>query len=164
MTLRYHNLEAAALAVAKLRDDGHFARICDESVSSLWGPGAVGGVRVLASDAPIEEEAGSIPDSKGIEDIMQIGRMIVAGLWTFSAIAAGLVILRAAVMAPLGFAIALLVIGLATSVVLLGGGLLALTVHPALAHSVLRSGTKSVFVDSILVLIVIMLLLARAIT
>ena len=119
---------------------------------------------MLASDAPIEEEAGSIPDSKGIEDIMQIGRMIVAGLWTFSAIAAGLVILRAAVMAPLGFAIALLVIGLATSVVLLGGGLLALTVHPALAHSVLRSGTKSVFVDSILVLIVIMLLLARAIT
>lgn len=37
MTLRFATYEGAALAAAKLRDDGHFAEIFHDTVALLWG-------------------------------------------------------------------------------------------------------------------------------
>ena len=53
-TAHYPTLEAAYLAVARLRNEGYVASVCDDAVATIWGPLAVGGVRVVSSDEPIE--------------------------------------------------------------------------------------------------------------
>lgn len=161
MILRFHNFEAAALAVAKLRDDGYFARVCDESVAALWGPGAVGGLRVIVSDEPIEDEIESLPSSMLIEAFLRFGRMVVAGLWTFLGISLGLIVLRAAVSNPLGFAISVAIYGLAAGVVLFGGALLSISTQRIFADSVLRDATKSNFAGDVLIMLVVVVMLAR---
>ena len=161
MILRFHNFEAAALAVAKLRDDGYFARICDESVAALWGPGAVGGLRVIVSDEPIEDEIKSLPSSMLIEAFLRFGRMVAAGLWIFLGISLGLIVLRAAVSNPLGFAISVAIYGLAAGVVLFGGALLSISTQRIFADSVLRDATKSNFAGDVLIMLVVVVILAR---
>jgi hypothetical protein len=54
--LYFPNYESACLAVTKLRDEGHFAEVCDVACSSIYGAAAIGGVRVIASDEPIPED------------------------------------------------------------------------------------------------------------
>jgi hypothetical protein len=48
--------EEAAVFATAMRADGYIADILDEDMASIYGPLAIGGVRVLVSDQPLEEE------------------------------------------------------------------------------------------------------------
>ncbi|MGJ8724323.1 MAG: hypothetical protein ACSHYB_07190 [Roseibacillus sp.] len=70
-TLVFSDHIEAAIAASRLRSEGYAADICDESVSSLWGPLTVGGVRVFVSEGvELELSSGSevLSDSDGWAD------------------------------------------------------------------------------------------------
>jgi len=61
--LHFHNHTDAALCVCRLRADGHRAYLLDEATSWLWGPLAVGGIRVAVYPGDEDgSEAEEIPD------------------------------------------------------------------------------------------------------
>jgi len=54
---RFHNHTDAAMLACRMRADGHRAYLLDEASSWLWGPLAVGGIRVAVYPRNEEEEA-----------------------------------------------------------------------------------------------------------
>lgn len=56
MISRFYNFEEASIYAARMRSEGRYAEILDGTMSSMWGPLAVGGVRVIVSDAPVEDD------------------------------------------------------------------------------------------------------------
>jgi hypothetical protein len=57
---RFHNHTDAAMWACRMRDEGHRAYLLDETTSWLWGPLAVGGIRVAVY--PQDPDAEHIPD------------------------------------------------------------------------------------------------------
>lgn len=45
--------EDAGLFASYMRSEGYFAEVLDQGASSLYGPAAIGGIRVLLSDEPV---------------------------------------------------------------------------------------------------------------
>jgi|GEM_PF-7046192 len=87
MIHRFHNPETASLFAAKLRSEGHFARVLDTHVSHLWGPLPMGGARVLASPEPVPDAAPpTIPGSRLFMPLMRT--LVVA--WVPCAIGLGI--------------------------------------------------------------------------
>jgi hypothetical protein len=67
--LHFHNHTDAALCVCRLRADGNRAYLLDEATSWLWGPLAVGGIRVAVypqDDENSEEEEIPEPPKRDI--------------------------------------------------------------------------------------------------
>jgi hypothetical protein len=81
--------EEAAIFASAIRSDGYFAEILDEGMGSIYGPLAIGGIRVLVSDEPLEdavdEEAGAQELSGKADDgeLLNTARMMVVGLVGF---------------------------------------------------------------------------------
>lgn len=55
-TVRFDTWERAAIFAGRMRDEGRRATLLDEGVAFLWGPVAVGGVRVMVSDLVLDDE------------------------------------------------------------------------------------------------------------
>ena len=49
--------EEAAVFATAMRAEGYMAEILDEGMASIYGPLAIGGVRVVVSDGQVEQEA-----------------------------------------------------------------------------------------------------------
>jgi len=47
--------EEAAIYASAMRSEGHFAEVLDEGMGAIYGPLAIGGIRVLASDEPFDD-------------------------------------------------------------------------------------------------------------
>lgn len=165
-TTHFSTLEAAHLAVARLRNDGYAAFVCDDAVASIWGPLAVGGVRVVASEEPVAE-ADRIADFPTSQQ-----RVVISGLVRF-AVMALLSVVAACVLVglfalaaddPLRIALYLISNTIPIVGVLLLAALLAPWIHGILAKSLLRSETRTSAVDYLvtalgLILIVLVALL-----
>lgn len=140
MILRFPNHEQASLCVAELRSEGHFAEICNDISASLWGPAAVGGVRVIATDEPVAEDCEPPSEPHAAGGIKVLMRVVVLVLWFTAAGWIGLNLLMAALGEPLGFIVVLLL--LAAAVCAIAG--MSLLWHRMLSGSMIRSAEKSV--------------------
>ena len=105
MNLRFPDAERAALVAASLRAEGYFAEVADIHSSSLWGPVATSGVRVVVSRERIDDtdpssEVGSPP---GL--VLGSLRMIVLALAVFGIAATAWMIAVAALANPVAFVI-----------------------------------------------------------
>ena len=72
-TFVFSNHFEAAVAAAHLQNEGFTVEVYDESVAALWGPLAVGGVRVVVEpgrEGESTEEALLLPTSDGPVDIV----------------------------------------------------------------------------------------------
>lgn len=119
--MRFDTYEAASIFVGVMQADGHFAAILDESMGFIYGPMAIGGFRVIATDEPVE--ATEEPPGEGaIEGAvlnflrLAVGAFIVLGLavgigivWKAAgdSFMTGLFLLAAAVAGWLGICLAL---------------------------------------------------------
>ncbi len=95
--------EEAAIFAATMRSEGYFAEILDEGMGAIYGPLAIGGIRVLVSEQPIATE----PDdalqestdrplhepASGDGEFRQTVRFFTVGLVAFGLIALALFIL-----------------------------------------------------------------------
>lgn len=90
--------EEAAIFAAAMRSEGRFAEIFDEEMGSIYGPLAIGGIRVLVSDQASEEPEGGA-NGERIENPMagstpEGGVFLQAlRLFTVSLVACGLIAL-----------------------------------------------------------------------
>ncbi len=62
MLVRFNTLAEAVSFAARRRSEGFLAELCDEAVSSLWGPLTVGGVAVITSDVAVRSAVPDTPD------------------------------------------------------------------------------------------------------
>lgn len=140
MILNFSNPESASMRVAKLRAEGHFAELCDEASAALWGPSAVGGVRVIATDEPVTEDC--VPTTK--PDVFgEFGnsiRIVVIALWLVAASWIGLIFILTTLRDPLGSVAVLLI--LAGTVYGMAG--VSILWHRVLSASIIRSADKKV--------------------
>jgi len=78
--------EDAAIFASAMRSDGYFAGILDEDMGAIYGPLAIGGIRVVVSDEPIggevDETAGRQALSGNAEDgeFLRTLRLFVVGI------------------------------------------------------------------------------------
>lgn len=76
--------EEAAIFASSRRSDGYFAEILDEGMGAIYGPLAIGGIRVVVSDEPLEEtgDGADAPPPGHAEDgeFLRLVRMLVVGL------------------------------------------------------------------------------------
>jgi hypothetical protein len=78
--------EEAAIYASSRRSDGYFAEILDEGMGAIYGPLAIGGIRVVVSDEPLEdpvaEPDGSPPPPAPPRDseLLTLVRLLVVGI------------------------------------------------------------------------------------
>lgn len=78
MIVRFDTWERASVFAAKMQSEGRHAVILDGGVSFLWGPLAVGGVRVAVSDIVLDED-GEWPAMETMEsELANVLRGLVA--------------------------------------------------------------------------------------
>lgn len=76
--VRFDTWERAAIFAGRMRDEGRRATLLDEGVAFLWGPAAVGGVRVMVSDLVLDDEE-EWPEVEGVNhEAVWILRSMVA--------------------------------------------------------------------------------------
>ena len=76
--VRFDSWERAAIFAGRMRDEGRRATMMDEGVAFLWGPAAVGGVRVMVSDLVLDEDE-EWPEVEGVEhEAVWVLRSLVA--------------------------------------------------------------------------------------
>jgi hypothetical protein len=77
-TVRFDTWERAAIFAGRMRDEGRRATLLDEGVAFLWGPAAVGGVRVMVSDLVLDDEE-EWPEVEGVDsEAVWVLRSLVA--------------------------------------------------------------------------------------
>jgi hypothetical protein len=77
-TVRFDTWERAAIFAGRMRDEGRRATLLDEGVAFLWGPVAVGGVRVMVSDLVLDDEE-AWPEVEGVDsEAVWVLRSLVA--------------------------------------------------------------------------------------
>lgn len=160
MILRFANHEDAAIAAAKLRDEGHFAELCDDSSAALWGPGAVGGVRVIASDAPVEDLDELPSPSRPAGVIWNVLRLIVAAAGLVAAATLAWLMLMLAVRNPVLF----LLLTTAVAVMIYAGAVWSIICQRLLSTSILRRSAKRVLDPVLLLVLALVVLVALAVT
>ncbi|RYD65862.1 MAG: hypothetical protein EOP83_06425 [Verrucomicrobiaceae bacterium] len=67
MIVRFDPWEEASIFTVEMQEEGRHAVILDEGVCFLWGPPAVGGVRVMVSDIVLDED-GEWPEVETVEN------------------------------------------------------------------------------------------------
>jgi len=74
--------EEAAIFATAMRSDGYFAEILDDGMGSIYGPLAIGGIRVVVSDEPMEESADEAGHPGQTEDgeFLRTLRLFVVGI------------------------------------------------------------------------------------
>jgi hypothetical protein len=76
--VRFDSWERAAIFAGRMRDEGRRATMMDEGVAFLWGPAAVGGVRVMVSDLVLDEDE-EWPEVEGVDhEAVWVLRSLVA--------------------------------------------------------------------------------------
>ena len=102
--------EEAAIFASSMRSDGYFAEILDEGMGSIYGPLAIGGIRVLVSDEPLEDAVDGAagpqePASKADDgEFLKTLRMLVVGLVGFGLAVVVVMLLSVTSENPLGLA------------------------------------------------------------
>lgn len=97
MVRTFGTWEEAALYASFMRSEGYFAALLDECVAPLYGPAAIGGIRVLVSDEPVTDDPEN-PDDELHEcevppptppdgKLVQIIRLVTVSLVAFGLIA-----------------------------------------------------------------------------
>ncbi|MGJ8726145.1 MAG: hypothetical protein ACSHYB_16435 [Roseibacillus sp.] len=83
-TYVFSNHFEAAVAAVELRNDGYAVEVYDDSVAALWGPMAVGGVRLVVD--PIQDRG-----SFGENELLQVGDgpVDVVFRWVFAFVLVG---------------------------------------------------------------------------
>lgn len=160
MILRFANHEDAAMAAAKLRDEGHFAELCDDSSAALWGPGAVGGVRVITTGAPVEDMNELPSPSRPAGVIWNVMRLIVAAAGLVAAAALTWWMLMLAVKNPVLF----LLLAAFVIVMTYAGAAWSMICQKLLSASILRRRSKSVLDPVFLLVLALVVLVALAVT
>ena len=96
--------EEAAIFASAMRSDGYFAEILDEEMGSIYGPLAIGGVRVLVSDETIEDtDESTVADNRAMPPVpatpdagpfLQALRLVTVSLVAFGLIALAIFLLK----------------------------------------------------------------------
>lgn len=163
MIYRYQNYETAALAVAKLRAEGYYATISNDSVASLWGPGAVGGVRVVASDEPIEDaDVVSLPDSPILNALMAVARWILFGLWIALSGCFAFLLVMQFMAYPVVTIVFLLLFALVLFLAIYTAAAFSPMLHSVLKESIFRARSGSSAANPFLLALVLFIVLACA--
>lgn len=113
MVRTFGTWEEAAIYSSYMRSEGYFAALLDECVAPLYGPAAIGGIRVLLSDEPVTTTAvGQDEELSGCEtpppaspdgELVQIIRLATISLVAFGLIALAISLMQTAHLIPGGF-------------------------------------------------------------
>jgi hypothetical protein len=103
MVRTFGTWEEAALYASFMRSEGYFAALLDECVAPLYGPAAVGGIRVLLSDEPVTNDVDGLhedlhedespPPSPPDGELVQFIRIA-----TVSLVASGLIVVAFSIL------------------------------------------------------------------
>lgn len=139
MVRMFGTWEEAALFASYMRSEGYFASLLDECVAPLYGPAAVGGIRVLLSDSPVTDdtenpdkelhETESPPPAPPDGELIQIIRLATVSLAAFGLIVMGFYISLSVLHIPGGL-VSILLLSLAFPALL---GILFLSMIPAIS-------------------------------
>lgn len=78
MIVRFDTWEGASVFTVEMQEEGRHAVILDEGTCFIWGPPAIGGVRVMVSDIVLDED-GEWPEIETIEnEFLDVLRALVA--------------------------------------------------------------------------------------
>jgi hypothetical protein len=104
--------EEAALYSSFMRSEGYFTAVFDECSASLYGPPAVGGIRVFVSDEPLAEVADDMtytiteheihPSSLNGEGVMDAIRLATISLVAFGLLVLAYILMQSAHYVPGG--------------------------------------------------------------
>lgn len=164
MVKSFPTFEAAALEVAELRSKGYRAWVQDEYSSAFWGPAAIGGVRVISSEGPVDGNADPLARSRWVEMIFAILRSLVLILTGVAVAFVVLVLGSLALADPVTVGVLVLTILVHAVLFLAIAATIGMTSHHFLRTSLLRTQHSRSGFDQLLVYLVLLLIFATLIS
>jgi hypothetical protein len=102
----FSSREEAAIFASAMRSDGYYADILDEGMGSIYGPLAIGGIRVVVSDEPLADTLDESGASGKVEDgeFLKTLRLSVVGVVVLGLALIGIMLLSITSQDPAGLA------------------------------------------------------------